>query len=458
MKLFTSDKNFYRKTIRLAVPITLQCLISISVNMMDNIMVGALGENALSAVSLANQFINIFTFACMGLGQGASILATRFWGMKDTDALKKVISIALRYCIVISLLFTAVTLFFPEFIMRMYIADAAVIAEGLRYLQISVYCYIFYGLSLIGANILRSIGQVKVPLYTAILAFFINVGFNYVFIFGKLGFPAMGTKGAALGTLFARILEFGITFGYLLCKEKHIRYRLRDIFLRSTHLNQEFIKVALPVMVSDTLQGFGNHLIAMVTGRIGAAFVSAYSITTVIQQLSSVLTQGIAQSSSIVIGHTLGRGERNKAKEEANAFVGLGMIVGAAAGVLILLVANPIIACYNITETTRQMAQQLMYAIAFIIFFRSINSILTKGVLRGGGDTRFLMVADILFLWIASVPLGYLAGVVCKAPAFWIYCALKIDEILKCILCYYRLRNEKWIKKISAEKGEPVYE
>lgn len=454
MRLFTSDKNFYKKTVSLAVPITLQCLISISVNMMDNIMVGALGENALSAVSLANQFINIFTFACMGLGQGASILATRFWGMKDTDALKKTISISIRYCMAISLVFTFVTLLFPGFIMRMYIMETEVIAEGIQYLQISAYCYIFYGLSLIGANILRSAGQVKIPLYTAIMAFFVNVGFNYIFIFGKLGFPAMGTKGAALGTLLARILEFGITFGYILLKDKSIQYRIKDIFLRSSHLNKEFIKVAFPVMISDTLQGFGNHFIAMVTGRIGSEFVAAYSITTVIQQLSSVLTQGVAQSSSIVIGHTLGRGERKKAKEEANAFVGLGMVVGLAAGGLILLVANPIIACYNITETTRNMAQQLMYAIAFIIFFRSINSILTKGVLRGGGDTRFLMVADILFLWTASVPLGYIVGVICKAPAFWIYCALKIDEILKCVLCYYRLHNGKWIKKISSEKGE----
>lgn len=189
----------------------------------------------------------------------------------------------------------------------------------------------------------------------------------------------------------------------------------------------------------------------MITGRIGSQFVSAYSITTVIQQLSSVLTQGVAQSSSIVVGHTLGKGDLKKAGEEADAFVGLGIVVGIVAGVVIILAANPIISCYNISQTTKEMAQQLMWAIAVIILFRSVNSILTKGVLRGGGDTRFLMVADIIFLWAASVPLGYLIGVVWKAPAFWTYCALKIDEILKCALCFYRLRGGKWIKKISAD-------
>ena len=450
MKLFTSDKSFYRKTVKLAVPITLQCLITIGVNMMDNIMVGTLGENALSAVSLANQFINIFTFACMGLGQGASILAARFWGMQDRNALKTTISIALKFAVVISLLFTFATLFFPGAIMRTYIADADVISEAIRYFGYTAYCYLFCGLSLIGSNILRSVGQVKIPLYTAVLAFFANVGFNYIFIFGKLGFPAMGVVGAALGTLLARILEFGITFGYLLLADKAIQYKVKDILLKSKHLNKEFMKVALPVMISDTLQGFGNNVIAMITGRIGSQFVAAFSITAVIQQMSSVLTQGVAQSSSIVVGHTLGSGDAKRAGEEADAFVGLGIVVGVAAGVVILLVSGPIISCYNITKATEMIARQLMWAIAFIVFFRSINSILTKGVLRGGGDTRFLMVADIIFLWAASVPLGYVVGVMFKAPAFWTYCALRIDEILKCVLCFYRLRGGKWIKNISA--------
>jgi putative MATE family efflux protein len=451
MKLFTADKDFYSKTLKLAIPITLQCFITMGVSMMDNIMVGSLGEDSLSAVSLANQYINIFLFACMGLGQGASILATRFWGMKDMDALRKTISIAIRYCMMIVVLFTLSTVFAPKLIMRMYISDVNVIAEGVRYFGFAAFCYVFWGLTLIGSNVLRSVGEVKIPLIISILVFSIHIGLNYIFIFGKLGFPVMGVTGAALGTLIARIIEFAGTFGYLCLIDKKIQYRLSHIFLRSKSINSEFVKIALPVMISDTLQGFGNSAIAMITGRVGSQFVSAFSITTVVQQMSSVFTQGVAQSSSIVIGHTLGRGETKKAREEADEFLGLGIIVGAIAAVIILVISGPIISCYNIAETTKIMAQELMESIAFIIFFRSVNSILTKGVLRGGGDTKFLMVADIIFLWIASVPLGYLVGVVFHAPAFWTYCALKIDEILKCVLCFYRLKNGKWIKKIRAK-------
>ena len=331
MKLFTSDRNFYRKTIRLAVPITLQCLITTGVNMTDSIMVGSLGEASLSAVSLANQFINIFVFACMGLGQGASILSARFWGMGDKDALKRTISISFKYAFALSLVFTVVTLFMPELIMRMYIGDADVVSEGVRYFGFSAYCYIFWGLSLVCSNILRSVGQVRVPLYTAILAFVSNVGLNYIFIFGKLGSPKMGVVGAALGTLIARILEFGVSFGYLFFADRSIRYRFQDILLRSGHLNKEFFKVAFPVVVSDSLQGFGNNFIAMITGQIGSQFVAAYSITTVTQQMSTVLTQGVAQSSSVVIGHTLGGESVKKAKEEADAFIGLWLVVGVIA-------------------------------------------------------------------------------------------------------------------------------
>ena len=451
MRLIASDKRFYRKTLNLAIPITLQCLITTGVNMMDSIMVGALGETSLSAVSLANQFINIFSFACMGLGQGSSIMASRFWGMQDKDALKRTISISLRYAFGLAMIFTIVTFLAPEQLMRMYIDDPGVISEGVRYFGFSTYCYLFWGLSLVGSNILRSIGQASVPLFTSCLAFVSNVGLNYIFIFGKLGLPEMGVAGAALGTLIARILEFTATFGYLFLADRAVRYRLRDVFMPVRHLNREFFKVAFPVVVSDSLYGFGNNFIAMITGQVGAQFVAAYSITTVTQQMSSVLTQGVAQSSSVVIGHTLGRSGPEKAKEEADAFVGLGVIVGVAAAGLILVLAGPIISIYNISEETADIAQQLMYAIAFIILFRAINSILTKGVLRGGGDTRFLMVADIIFLWVASIPLGYLTGVVIAAPAFIVYCALRVDEILKCVLCFVRLRSGKWIKSISAE-------
>ena len=179
------------------------------------------------------------------------------------------------------------------------------------------------------------------------------------------------------------------------------------------------------------------------------------SVTTVVQQLSSVLTQGLFQASGIITGHTMGRGEYDKAQKQGYTFLGLGFLVGVFAAALILLLRDPVIAYYQVTGEAKRIAYELMNAISFLVIFEAMNSILTKGVLRAGGDTKFLMAGDILFLWVASIPLGYLAGLVLDWPPFWVYTMLKIDQIIKCVWCYFRLRSRKWMKKITPQ-SEPA--
>lgn len=432
----------------IAIPITLQSLISIGVNMTDTMMVGSLGEMQLSAASLANQFIMIFQICCMGIGMGASVLTSRFWGMQDLGSLRKSISIMLRICILFSLIFSLVTFFAPEAIMGIYTTDPTIIQYGARYFKWSVPCYALLGLALTSTIVLRSVGLVRLPLISSIGAFLINIFFNYLFIFGNFGAPQMGIEGSALSTLIARVFEFSFICGYLFFVDKKIRYRLKHLLMNCRDISKEYFQVAIPVLVSDALLAFGNSAVAMVIGRLGVSFVSANAITMVTQQLSTVFIQGVANASAIMTGHTLGRGDQAKAQQQGVTFLYIGIAIGILGAVIIWLISAPMISCYNITEETRQLTFQLMFAVGFIIIFQSTNSILTKGVLRGGGDTQFLMVADIIFLWVASIPLGALAGLVWHLPAFWIYTFLKIDQIIKSVWCIYRLGSKKWIKKI----------
>ena len=261
----------------------------------------------------------------------------------------------------------------------------------------------------------------------------------------------MGIEGSALSTLIARIVEFSIICGYLFFIDTKIRYRLHHLFMRCRDILKEYVEIAIPVLISDVLLALGNNAVAMVIGRLGVSFVSANAITLVLQQLSTVCIQGIANASAIITGHTLGRGDEETAQQQGVTFLYLGIAVGICGAVLIWITSKPMISLYNLTPETQQVAAQLMFAIGFIVIFQSANSILTKGVLRGGGDTRFLMVADIIFLWVASVPLGALAGLVWHLPAFWIYALLKIDQIIKAIWCIYRLQSRKWIKRIAAD-------
>jgi Na+-driven multidrug efflux pump len=260
----------------------------------------------------------------------------------------------------------------------------------------------------------------------------------------------METAGAALGTLIARIFEFAVICGYLIFKDKEIGYRIKDLFGRVGHLWREYIRISIPVLVSDGILALGNNSVAMVIGRLGENFVAANAVTAVTQQLSSVMIQGSSQAGAIVTGYTLGEGDREKAHRQGYAFLGLGILFGLVAAGIVLLISGPIIKAYNLTPETQAIAWQLMLSISIIIVFQATNSIMTKGVLRGGGDTKVLMLADNIFLWVASIPLGVLAGLVLHLPAFWIYFALKIDQVLKAVWCVIRLRSGKWVKKIKA--------
>lgn len=449
-KKYLGTWDFYAKVFAIAIPISLQSLITVGVNLMDTIMLSSMGDAQLSASSLAGQFINLFQIFCMGIGMGASVLTSRFWGMKEIPSLRKAVTIMLRFVAIFASAFTIATIAAPQMIMKIYTADSEIIEYGRIYLRWMIPTYFCMGFSLTCTIVLRTVGQVRIPLYCSICAFFVNVFFNWVFIFGKLGAPRMEIAGAALGTLIARIFELTFICGHFFFKDQRIGYRIKHLTTKCKDLLGEYFRVCIPVLISDGLLALGNNAVAMIMGRIGREFVAANSVTMVVQQLSSVLTQGIANASGIITGHTMGAGDTEKAQQQGYTFLGLGFVLGCFAAAVIMLLRGPIINYYQVSEEAKLIAWSLMDAISFVIIFQAMNSILTKGVLRAGGDTKFLMAGDILFLWVASIPLGILAGLVFHWPPFWIYTMLKIDQIIKCIWCYFRLRSKKWMKKIKA--------
>lgn len=284
---------------------------------------------------------------------------------------------------------------------------------------------------------------------TSIIAFFVNVFFNWVFIFGKLGAPEMQIEGAALGTLIARLVEMTVIGGYFLFVDKRVGYRVKDFFKRCGDHLRLYIQYCIPVLVSDTLLALGNSAVSVIMGHIGASFVAANAIVSQVVRMSTVFTQGVSNASSVMTGNTLGKGETEKAYKQGITFLSMSVIIGVCAGLIILAICPLIVGGFNITEETRAIADQLMFAVALMVIFQSAQSVLTKGVLRGGGDTRFLMIADILFLWLVSIPLGYVAGLVLHLPAFFIYAALKADWVIKSIWCSFRLVKGKWIRTVT---------
>jgi len=450
MGLFVRDREFYRKILVIGGPIAAQQVITVGVNMMDTVMLGQLNETALSASAAATQVHSLFQFMSMGMGMGASVLIARYWGAGDMPSLRKALSLMYRCCLVISLLFTVVVGAAPGQVIALLTPDPASIAEGVRYLQWALPCFFLFGLSLTTTIVLRNLKLMHVPLIVSIGAFFINIFFNWVFIFGKLGAPVMGVAGAALGTLISRSFEFVTICGYFFFFEKRAHFRVRDIFAPCGNLTPEFLRISLPVMISDTLLGLGNSVSMSVVGHMGDVFMSAYTITHVTQQITTVFSSGLGQSAVIITGNTLGEGDADRAQHQGITFTVLGFLLGGVCGVIIVLISPLVVGSYNILPKTYDIAMELMQAVGFITAFMTPASILTKGVLRGGGDTRFLMVADVVFLWAVSVPLGYLAGLVWSWPPFWVFICLRLDHVIKAIWCLFRLRGGKWIKKIRS--------
>lgn len=449
-RLFVKEKSFYKLILSIAVPVVLQNMITIGVNIMDTLMLGNYGEVQLSASSLANEFINIYHIMCMGMSMGAAVLTAQYYGAGNNPSLKKIVTIVLRMGLVIAAAFTVVTLLFPEELMRLYTPDEAVIEKGVLYFRISAVTYVLLGVSLILTNILRTVHQVRFPLVLSIVTFFVNVFFNWVFIYGRLGAPEMQIEGAALGTVIARLVECGSLVTYFFVFDKRIGYRIKDLFMKCGDHVRVYITYAIPVMVSDTLLALGNSAVSIIMGHIGASFVAANSIISQTVRLSTVFNQGLSSASSVITGNTLGKGERDKAYHQGVTFLCLSILIGLAAAVIILLISPLLVESFNITQETKDIAYQLMASVSVMMVFQTVQSVLTKGVLRGGGDTRFLMLADILFLWLASIPLGYLCGLVWHLSPFWIYAALKIDWVIKSVWCIFRLRSKKWIRMVQA--------
>ena len=455
-RLSDENRKFIRTVCVIAIPVILQNVITMGVNLMDTIMLGSYGETQLSASSLANDFINVFHILCMGMGGGAAVLTAQYWGAGDIPSLKKSITIMLRFCLAIAGAFTLFTFFCPRTIMRMFTDQEDVVEKGILYLRISAFCYVFMGLSLTLSIILRSVRQAKIPMYMAIAAFAVNLFANWVFIFGKLGFPEMQIEGAALGTLIARITEAGILIVYMFRFDKKIRYRVRDFFTRCADQLKVYLRYSIPVICSDGLLAVGNSFVAIIAGHISKEFVAANAVIAMIVRLTTVFNQGISIASSTITGNTLGAGDRDKAYRQGKLLILLSAGAGVFASLLVFVFAPLIVNAYNFTDVTKTVAQHLIWAVELTVVFQALQSVTTKGVLRGGGDTLFLMVADVLFLWCASVPLGYLAGIVWKLDPFWVYIALKIDWIIKSLWCLHRFRTRKWMRTVKKTAPPPA--
>ena len=438
-----------KKLLVLAAPIVIQNLLSSAVNSMDVIMLNFVGQDAISAVSLAAQVANVLFMILYGAGTGATMLNAQYYGKGDIEAVKVVQGIAMRFSLGAAALVAAAAFFLPEAVMRIFTDDAALVTLGAQYLRIVGVAYLCWGVIEVYLSVLRSIGRVNVSMGLNVLAFSLNILLNAGFIFGWFGLPKMGIAGVALATSLSRVVEL---IGCLIVSAgSEIKLDLRYMLIRNKVLFDDFIKMALPAIFNDVVWGLAFTLYSVVLGHLGSDAVAANSLGSVVRNFGSVLCFGMSSATGIAVGQTIGEGDENKARLAASEALRLTFLSCAIGGAIILCVTPFVLRFADLSEMALHYLKYMLLINSVYIFGGGVNTTLIVGVIRAGGDSRFGLIVDMIDMWVYALPLAFLNAFVFKLPVLWVYLFMCTDEFVKWPWVFRHYFSGKWLKNITRD-------
>ena len=451
---FIRERSFYRQLAAIGIPVALQQLISVGVNLLDTVMLGTLGDATVSASALANQPFFILALFLFGVSSGSSVLIAQYWGRGDREPISRILATALRIALLFGALVFLPLFFCPNAVMRLFSEDPAVIALGAQYLRILAVSCVLSAFSSTVLNTMRSVESVRVPLFISCAAFAVNAFLNWVLIFGNLGAPAMGIRGSATATLCARVVEFALAAAFAFRFDQRIRLRLRDLFHIDRLLLRDFLHYSVPVVLNETMWGTGMTVQAAIIGHIGTEATAAYSIAGVLQRLVSVTFFGTAAATAVLTGKEIGAGRPERARNVAFTLLVVSNALGLLCGIVLVTLHGVAVGIYNVPDSTKQLASQLILVYAAVLFFQSLNTTSITGVLRSGGDTRYALVLDLTCLWFVALPLGALAGLVFHAPMALTFFLLFVDEPVKYCIGIARFRTGRWLRNVTRSPAD----
>jgi putative MATE family efflux protein len=458
MRLLTKDRSFYKTMFAIALPVALQQLISLAVVMLDNVMVGSLGDISLSAVSQANQVTVFFTFFVRGISGGAALLISQYWGKKDTGRIKQIFSMTFITTVILAGTVTLLVFLFPEAVVKFFSNNDLILSEASSYIRIACFSYILFAISDTFIAMLRCVEIVKITFIVSVISFFTNLGGNYILIFGKLGLPAMGVRGAATATVIARGIELIIVMIFFFKGQKKLDVRPKDLFYAEKNMWKDFFRYGIPVIVGDIQWGLVGVVKAVIIGRLTVEMMAAVSITDVVMQLGLIFANGLAAGACVIIGKTVGVNDFAKTKEYSRSIEIIFAIVGVLMGALVFTLRFIPVSLYtNVSDQTRSLAMQLLAIGAVSLIGTSYHMACFTGINRGAGDSRFVFFVDMICGWLVVIPLsalsaaGYLNA---WDPLFTlplVYLCTRIDQCFKWIIAFIRLRGNKWIRNVTRD-------
>nr|WP_315035864.1 MATE family efflux transporter [uncultured Lachnoanaerobaculum sp.] len=444
------SSSFNKDILRLAVPIVLQNIVTTAVNSADVIMLGFVGQNALSAGSLANQVMFILQLVYTGISSGVIMLAAQYWGKKDTKTIEHIMGIGMQLSIFISSMFFIMAFFFPHVLMRIFTNDINLITEGIPYLRMVSFSYLFMSFSQVYLCAMRSIERVHFSTVTNAVALLLNIIFNAVFIFGLFGAPKLGILGVALATVIARAVEFTICVidNFI---PKAIHFHIKNILEVNKILFFDFMKYSLPAFGNEIVWGVAFSMYSVIMGHLDSDIVAANAVVVVARNLGTVACFGIADAGAIILGKSIGSGNTDTIKSDSSHFVKITGMSAVVGGIVIFLLRPVFFTMADLTPTAKSYLGIMLFINMYYIVGQAFNTAMICGVFRSGGDSKWGFFCDIIDMWCYSVPLGFISAFVLKLPPMWVYFLICTDEFVKIPFVYKHYKSYKWLKNITRD-------
>ncbi len=444
------DRVFWKLTLTLALPIALQNLLSSSLAIIDNVMIGKLGDTAVAAVGEGAQIAFLVNLVIFGACSGGSVFAAQYWGARKLDGIKRVYGLLIIVTSGVAGIFCLFASVFPEFAISVFTNEKAVIALGADYIRIACFSYFGVALSMAISTILRSVEIVRLQVVAGFSSMICNVALNWILIFGKLGLPAMGVRGAAVATVVSAFVNPAVMLIVAGAKRYIIIAPFREIFGFDREFVVKFIRIASPVLLNESLWALGVCCLNMVFGRMGEANISAVTITKTIENLVFIFYIGICNACSVFIGKFIGAGDIERARSYGKRYIALMPVMGVVLGTALILSRDFLLGFFDISAAAKETASVLLIIYSCIAIIRNIPYIAIVGIFRAGGDTLFGVLCDLGLLWTISIPMTALFGLAIKAPFPLVYLiSMIIEDVIKTVICLVRFSSGRWIKPID---------
>ena len=448
MMITPSQKKFIGLMLTLALPISLQNLLTCSMTAIDILMIGQLNETAIAAVGIANQFVFMFIVIQYGIHSGISIFTAQYWGKKELGRIRHLSGMGILMGLCVAAGFSFVALVLPHKLMAIFSKDADVVRLGTGYLRIVGLSFPVSAVIFSFMSNLRSMGFVKVPMVSSMAAVALNIFLNYVLIFGNFGFPALGVTGAAIATCTAKITEGLVMTGIIYGRRYPLAATPGEMLGFDTLFFRRVLATCWPVFLNELFWVSGISMYKLVYARIGTESIAAVNIVATIEELMFIPFFGIFHGGSIMIGNSIGAGREKTAYSYGRFLLITQLVMAVGAGIFMILSRGFILSFYNISPATYENAWYLMLTAGLILWAKTTNFTNIVSVLRGGGDTRFGFLLDMTGVWCIGVPMAFFAAFYLELPVYWVMALIAVEELVKLGIGIPRFLSKKWIRNL----------